>query len=409
MNIKVLHISTKDNGGAAIAGIRLHKGLLRQDIDSNFLFKEKQTNDVPQSHYVTAKEKTLKSQLLSRFGLQKSIQEKNKEKLKSLPHNYEFFSFPESGIDITQLDIYQEADIINLHWIPRFLDYPSFFRKCTKPIVWTLHDMNPFMGGFHYHGDQQKNEASFKALDEQIRLVKKEAYSTNNNLTIVTPSRWMHQQASASILLKDFPIHHIPYGVDTSIFKMHDQTFARRVFNLPKDKRILLFISDSLSNERKGFDLLLKAFSKEIDDSLWICTVGNAQLAMEELSNITNLGRIADERLIALLYSACDVFVLPSREDNFPNVMLEATACGTPIIAFPIGGIPDIIQNGFNGILAEGNILSGESLHRAITQFTEQSFTFEREKIRNFTEQHYSLDQQASAYKKLYQQLLNHY
>lgn len=403
MGLKILHVCTKDNGGAAIAGIRLHKGLLAQNIDSKFLFQEKKTYDIPQSYYLDVQEGSLKRQLLSKAGIYKSVHQKNKAKLKGIDKNYDMFSFPNSETDITELELFQEADIINLHWVPRFLDYPSFFKKCKKPVVWTLHDMNPFSGGFHYKRDQEKNSGLIKEIDQQIFSIKKAAYQHCQSLNIVTPSQWMYHEAKKSELLGDFPIHHIPYGLNTYIFKMHEQTFARRVFNLPEDKRILLFISDSLRNERKGFDLLLNALSEIKDDSIWLCTLGKANVEIDQLTNMSSLGKISDERLISLLYSACDAFVMPSREDNFPNVLLEATACGTPVIAFPIGGVPDIIQHGENGLLAEE--LSAKALKDTIEIFLSNQYNFKAENIRSFTVNNYSLDIQASSYISLYHSL----
>ena len=399
-----MHVSTKDRGGAAIAGIRLHKGLLKQGVGSKFLFQEEKTTDIEESYYWRKKEKTLKQQLLAKLAFRQTIQQKNKQKLARLPRNYEMFSFVNSDADITQHPLYNEADIINLHWVPRFLDYPSFFKKCKKPLVWTLHDTNPFSGGFHYKGDLERNKGVIVDLNKLTYNVKKQAYSYNPSLTVVTPSRWMYEEAKNSELLGRFPIQHVPYGVNTSIFKVYNQAFARDIFNLPNNKRLLLFISDSLDNHRKGFDLLLKAVSTIKDESLWLCAVGEKKIDSDNLKNITYLGRINDERLIALLYSACDAFVLPSREDNLPNVMLESVACGTPVIAFPVGGIPDVVKEGENGILAQE--VSSSSLREAISKFLANHYYFNREKIHQEAVENYCLSKQAKGYIELYNSLL---
>ncbi|WKN40715.1 glycosyltransferase [Tunicatimonas pelagia] len=402
--MKILHISTKDTGGAAIAGIRLHKGLLQQGVDSKFLFYEEKTNEIEQSYYWKRKKNTLKQQLVDKLIFRHSVQQKNGRKLHGLPRNYDMFSFPNSDVDITHHPLYYEADVINLHWVPRFLDYSSFFKKCKKPLVWTLHDMNPFSGGFHYQSDLIRNSGKILELDQQVRSVKNEVYSRSQSFTVITPSRWMYQEAKNSELFRRFPVKQIPYGLDTSLFKLYDQAFARRVFNLPQDKKILLFISDALDNKRKGFDLLLKAVSAIEDDSLWLCAVGKASAEISELRNVSYLGRVNDERLIALLYNACDAFVLPSREDNLPNVMLESIACGVPVIAFPIGGVPDVIKEGKNGILAEE--VSDVSLRKAITKFLSNRYYFEREEIHKAADANYRLDKQAESYIELYHSLL---
>ncbi|MEM9830578.1 MAG: glycosyltransferase [Bacteroidota bacterium] len=400
--MNILHINTKDIGGAAVAAIRLHRGLLQQGIDSKFLFQENKTNEIEQSYYWKQKENTLKQQLLNKLAFWQTKQQKNKQRLKGFPRNYDMFSFADSDVDITQHPLCKEADIINLHWVPRFLDYLSFFRKCKKPLVWTLHDMNPFSGGFHYRRDVEKNTGGMQELNRQIYAVKKEALGQCHSLSVVAPSHWMYKSARQSELLGDFPVYHIPYGVDTTVFKPYDQAFARQVFNLPQDKKILLFISDSLSNERKGFDLLLNAITGIKDDSFWLCAVGKKTTDMDELKNITYLGRISDERLIALLYSACDAFVLPSREDNFPNVLLEATACGTPVIAFPVGGVPDIIEDGKNGLIASE--VSYSALSEAIK--TLRLSKFNSQNISDATKERYNLNIQATRYRDLYSAIL---
>ena len=400
MNIKVLHVGTKDTGGAAVAGIRLHRGLLQQGIESKFLFQEKKTTEIEESYYWKPRGSSLKQQLIDKFTLHQTVQQKNSKRLRDIPKNYDMFSFPDSEADITQSPLYQEADVINLHWVPRFLDYASFFRNCKKPLVWTLHDMNPFSGGFHYQRDLVRNKGRIIHLDQQIRIKKKEAFSQSKQLTLVAPSYWMYEKANNSELLSGFSIQHIPYGLDTSIFKLHNQAFARRVFNLPKDKKILLFVSDVLSNERKGLDLLLEAISAIEDDSLWLCAVGNTKEENSSLRNVSYLGRVNDERLIALVYSACDAFVLPSREDNMPNVKLESIACGVPVIAFPVGGIPDVIQSGNNGVLADE--VSSASLYNSIKRFLDSNYHFSREEIRKDTIENYSFEVQAKRYIRLY-------
>ncbi len=404
-NLHVLHLATKDQGGAAIAGIRLHQGLLQLGVDSRFLFQEKKTATIPSSSYLPQKPKSLKKQLLNKLGLGRDIVQENKSRLRDISRNYDMFSFACSGVDITQLPEYQQADVINLHWVPRFLDYPSFFRKCTKPVVWTLHDMNPFSGGFHYKRDVEKNQGRIMVLDREIFQAKEEAYRHCRSLSVVAPSRWMHEESKASKLLGRFANYHIPYGIDTTVFKPYDQSFAREVFNLPIDKKLLLFVSDSLKNERKGFDLLLEALSNMEDDQWWLCAVGNPNVANSHLKQISSLGRISDERLMALLYSACDAFVMPSREDNFPNVLLEATACGTPVIAFPIGGVPDIIEDGKNGLIAED--VSANALQSALKRFSSVPPALSRALISDNTGKKYALQEQATRYQALYHQMLD--
>lgn len=403
--VNILHISTKDTGGAATAALRLHQGLLEAGISSSFLFLNK-SREVPESHdfkRILPKQTPLLESVRRRILRGKTVASKNQQLLKRLSGTYESFSFATSDYDVTSHPAYQRADLINLHWVPRFLDYPSFFRRNNKPLVWTLHDMNPFLGGFHYEGDLHRNSEALKELNEQIRQQKIKALE-KARVHVVAPSEWMFKTSHHSQVFSSFPHTHIPYGMDLSVFKPLDKRFCREVFNLPQDKTILLFISESIDNHRKGFDLLQAAFTGLDTSSITLCTVGNREPAKESIRAVTG---IQDERLMSLLYNAADAFVLASREDNFPNVVLEATACGTPVIAFPIGGIPDVIQSGFNGVLAEGQKPTAASLRKAILHFISQTSIFDREKIRAYTAERYALSRQAEAYVALYRHLLD--
>ena len=403
--MKVLHIGTKDTGGAAIAAIRLHRGLLASGVSSSFLFLKRHRE--VECSYDFKKMLSIRPSLLAnirRLIFRKdTVAYKQKQQLKRFPGTYEGFSFATSDYDITEHPAYQDADIVNLHWVPRFLDYPSFFRKNKKPLVWTLHDMNPFLGGFHYEGDLERNSEDLRKLSELVLKQKVEALK-DAKIHIVAPSKWMLNASCRSQAFSSFPHSHIPYGLDLSVFKPLDKHFCREVFNLPQEKTILLFISERIDHQRKGFDLLQNALSGIDTSSITLCAVGDQTPVSDE--SIRSIAGIRDERLMSLLYNAADAFVLASREDNFPNVVLEATACGTPVIAFPIGGIPDIVQNEFNGVIAEGEEPTSTSLRQAILRFLNSSAPFDRTKIRNYTSERYALSDQASAYTALYQQIL---
>jgi glycosyltransferase involved in cell wall biosynthesis len=159
-----------------------------------------------------------------------------------------------------------------------------------------------------------------------------------------------------------------------------------------------------LENRRKGFDLLLDVLPVLRHTNVNICVIGNLELSIKYDQKITFLGKISDERLLALAYSAADIFLLPSREDNLPNVMIESVACGTPVIAFPVGGIPDVIKTGLNGILA--NNLSSESLVQALNDFIQGKYTFDSRVIRDNALQMFSSKLQVTRYFERYQDML---
>ncbi|HZB12714.1 MAG TPA: glycosyltransferase, partial [Chryseolinea sp.] len=198
---------------------------------------------------------------------------------------------------------------------------------------------------------------------------------------------------------------HIPYGLDLSVFKPQDKSFARSQFNIPLGRKVILFVSENVTNYRKGFDLLTEAI-REIDlaSEFLLVSIGKGKTGFSQNGRIMALGKIADDRLMSLLYSAADVFVLPSREDNFPNVMLEAMACGTPVIAFDRGGMKEVIRNNYNGILVED--VTAKGLRTAIELFISGHCIFDSKEIRDFAVHNFDLILQASRYLNLYQRIL---
>jgi glycosyltransferase involved in cell wall biosynthesis len=414
--MKILHINTFDQGGAAIAAVRLHKALLTNGIDSSILFLKKRDNSIPNSIQFFEETSNHKSVLKRLFNLfwekvsfRFSKEYSNWQKLLNKPTGFELFSFNPTDIDITKHPAYKNADIIHLHWTAGFLDY-SFFKKNNKPVVWTLHDMNPFTGGCHYSTGCEKYKNECKNCP-QLQNTKdpnnafidqkyKQSFIKRQQIVITAPSIWLRDCSQNSAIFKGLEHIHIPYSLSTSIFDTRDREFSRSVFNIPFDKKILLFVSDSIENKRKGFDLLINTLIFLNNPDIHICAIGDLNTIINYPPNITFLGRISDERLMTLAYSAADAFVLPTSEDNLPNVMLESLACGTPVIAFPVGGILDVIETGFNGILA--NNISSTGLADALVDFIENRYIFDRNKIRRETIANFSPSIQANKYLEVY-------
>lgn len=338
---------------------------------------------------------------MKKLGIPLTVEDKNNRKLKA-GGDYEIFTFPTSSYNLNENQHVKSADIIHLHWISNFVDYPSFFSKIDKPLFWTLHDMNPFQGGFHYEDDSKRNYIKLGALESELLSIKKNSLKRVENITIASPSKWLFQEAIKSDLLGKFKHHYIPYGLDLKFYKIYDQIVARSILNLPPQKKILLFVSEHLHNKRKGLELLLDALNDlEFHDDVILCAVGSVE-NINIYPSILRLGRIYDERLMPLLYSAVDALILPSREDNLPNVMLEAIACGTPVIGFPIGGIVDVVKTGITGVLAS------ETTSQALKDAIHQYFTleFNRKTIRDFAVENFGLEEQASKYLRLYKEII---
>ncbi|WP_405605396.1 glycosyltransferase [Polaribacter sp. Asnod1-A03] len=415
--MKVLIVNTYDNGGAAKASLRLANGLRERGTDVNFLLKRKNdltldTHVLEPKKYIIFKKYLFKIiRKLKKYDFFKSDYDKF---LKERSKNLELFSFPNSSFDITSSPLYKEADIINLHWVSDFLDFSTFFEKNSKPVVWTLHDMNPFSGGEHYeeiyldineNGFPKKRIISSKEVYvfRKIKKIKKEALLNVKNLHIVSPSIWLANKAKESDLFKDRPIHCIPNSIDTSIYKPKDIREAKKHFKIPQDKKMILFVADSVTANRKGFVFLEKAIESINNKDVVLCVIGKNKLK-SNFSNIIQLGVLKDDNLMSLAYSAADVFVIPSLMDNLPNTVLESIMCGTPVIGFPVGGIPDMITNGFNGLIT--NEISVESLVESINQFLEGIDKYKRKDIYKEAFNKYNLSVQAKAYEDLYKSIL---
>jgi len=396
--MKVLHINTHLRGGAAKACVRLHEGLLEIGVDSKVLVLENVKTDVPEVYsYVNFYKNPIqkaRKKLAARLAGRR-----RRSKLMTYPKVSDGFYFTDSPFDITQNPLYQEADIIHLHWVNDFLDYPSFFTKNKKPLVWTMHDMSPFSGGNAF----EKNfpfEAYEKLIRPQIEL--KKTWYKNQNMTIVTPSEWMSKKAAQSETLEGITIHPIPYCLNINKFKAVEKDEARTSLRLPYDSTIVLFVADSVSSERKGIDLFLEAMRTLYVNNLLLLVVGNSWEAPEKIPPHRYFGTVQSEEKMSLIYSAADVFVIPSREDNFPNTVLESLCCGTPVVGFEVGGIPEQIEHGKNGALCP--VIDPFQLKTTILELLKTDIN--REAISAEAQKKYANSIQAKRMKTLYDSLL---
>ena len=422
--MRILIVNTYDTGGAANACLRLHEGLLASDLDSSVVLRKKVKDVLNTEEFQFRKEKRsffrkFQLKILRTLRIWKILRPSPASTnlfINNRSSNLETFSYPFSSFDITESPLYQKADIINLHWVAGFIDYESFFEKNTKPVVWTLHDMWPFTGGEHYEEKSLGIDGSGKPIQRiktqeeiaesatNLMLIKKSLYKVKN-LTIVAPSKWLVEEAKKSEVLDGKKVYHIPYGLDSDLFSMRDKEFSRNVFKIPKDKKVMLFVADSISNHRKGFEFLKRAFERLALDEIVLCAVGKKSTGNKPIEGVMELGPIYDERLMSMVYSAADVFVIPSLMDNLPNTVLESIMCGTPVVGFPIGGIPDMINDGENGLLTKE--VSVDSLVETLEKFLETSDNFDGNEIRQEAVKKYSLNVQSSNYIKLFGRILD--
>jgi GT2 family glycosyltransferase/glycosyltransferase involved in cell wall biosynthesis/Flp pilus assembly protein TadD/predicted SAM-dependent methyltransferase len=429
--LKVVHLSTQDFGGAGKAAYRLHKGLQTIGVDSAMLVLNKQSGDssvkVLPIDYTGGTATSLDVPVYNSPQWMKQFRKWHKllSNYPKRPAGLEIFTDAESDIRIDLVQEIRDADIINLHWVAGEIDFPgASIALGNKPVVWTLHDMNPFTGGCHYAGDCLNYKTSCGAcpqlgsdtendLSNHVWKQKYDVYKTLS-INIVTPSRWLGKCAAESKLFSPFPVTLIPYGFPIDIFMPYPKAEIRKQLNIPESAKVILFGADSVVNARKGFIYLLEALNrhslKSTQDSV-ILTFGSFPEGVKFSSRypVYNLGRIADENQLAMAYSAADVFVIPSLEDNLPNTVLEAMACGVPVVGFNIGGVPDMVDHKKTGFLVRPRDIAGliEGIDWVIS--SSDSGTDFSEQCRKKVEKGYALEVQAKAYCELYSGILQDY
>jgi glycosyltransferase involved in cell wall biosynthesis len=415
--MKVLLISTSLEGGAGGSAYRLHQSLQNLGMDSQILVQTKSGDD---EAVITVP----KHKLVKKLSKLKSEQRLDSLPLKFYPNrdrssSFSLQWFPAYPIPskVAQLN----PDIINLRWTcASFLQIESI-PKLNKPLVWTLSDMWAFTGGCHYsqHCDRYTDSCgacpqlgSTQDCDLSRWVWQRKAKAWKNlNLTVVTPSSWLAKCASSSSFFKDRRVEVIPTAVDTKKYQPTEQQIARKLLNLPQYKQLILFGAWGNSH-RKGFHLLqpaLQNLSKSgCQDNTEVITFGFSQPS-EQLDlgfKSHYLGKLNDAQSLALAYSAADVFVAPSMQDNLPNTVLEAIACGTPCVAFKVGGMPDVIEHQQNGYLAQP--YSIEDLAQGIAWILKDRDRLQKlsYSAREKAEREFTLEQYARKYKSLFNEIL---
>ena len=276
--------------------------------------------------------------------------------------------------------------------------------------------MNPFTGGCHYaHGCEgyvsacgacpQLGSSSRNDLSGQIWQRKRESFEKlePEQLCIVAPSRWLATRAAHSALLGRFPVTHISNGVDTQLFTPQDRQSARQALNIPQDAQVVLFVAQSLHKRHKGFNLLAEALYGLCDvPGLLLVTVGRGEPVVADHVAHLHLDRLNDDALLARVYSAADVFAIPSLQDNLPNTVLEAMSCGVPVVGFDVGGIPELVRPGVTGLLAPAG--DADALGNAIGQLLHDSAqrAVMGLNCRRIAAEEYALEVQARRYGALY-------
>lgn len=362
--MKLVHFNTfEGGGGAAKASLVLHRAMLELGVEATLFV-----------HRKTSSDKTVVGLPPSRFGI---FKQRLLPRILSAIHfllfrPLETWTFGLFGNrSIVFHPKVKEADIISLSWASWFLDIESIGQllKQQKPVVWTCYDMWAFTGGCHYSGDCDHyishcgscpQLGRHKGLDisQWLWNKKKKSWDTSM-LTVVCPSDWLAQCVRKSGLLNGVRVEVIPSGIDVSIFKPIPKAEARNLLGLPLNKKLVLFIATrGLANERKGGPLLEESLyalhEMHQGNAPEVVILGRRQNETAAHDKfVIHSKEFNEDLLLAQLYAACDVLVSPSKADTLPLTVLQAMACGTPCVAYNVGGMGDVIEHLNNGYLAQ--------------------------------------------------------
>ena len=368
--MKITLVNKDDfGGGAAMACLRLFKALKVNDLDVSMLVQRK-----------TVADESVKSTVHNKFDKYRSefnfLYERLSFILKERDKSVRFaFSQANAGSDIVDEDDIKNADLLHLHWVNGgflSLDNINSLLKLNKPVVWTLHDMWPFTGGCHYSGDSEKflNECgnchflkhpSPNDISHTGWRKKQAIYNSNPKITFIACSNWMRDMALKSSLLRGNEVITIANPIDVDIFSKQDKILSRQKWGVPVDARVILFGAANINHTRKGINYLIEALHKiretesDMNQVIQVVMFGKSKdFDFKRIPfPVISLPTINSESDIAEIYSLADVFVLPSLEDNLPNMVMEALSCSTPVVAFDTGGVRDMVDHCENGYLAE--------------------------------------------------------
>ncbi|WP_460193321.1 glycosyltransferase family 4 protein [Thermosynechococcus sp. FA-CM-4201] len=356
--MKALHLSTSaDIGGGSKAALRLCQSLREANCEAAMIVSSSNSKEnyilFKRSIFLKCKYINYLSKLLIKLS---SFRTENR-----ILHSLNIFSCYSAAFFNSLL-----ADLIHLHWIgAEFLSIEEI-SKLKEPLIWTVHDMWPFCGAEHYTEDSRWKQGYYhynrpsyeRGFDLNRWTWERKRKHWQKPIHIVAPSRWLGECVQQSALMGNWPVSVIPNPIDVEQWQPHDKKKVRQELGLPTDIPIVLFgAMGGGKDPRKGFDLLKEAlgYLKGKDQPLQLVVFGEAQPRKKQDLGFPAkyTGHITDETYLCKFYSAADVMIVPSRQDNLPNTAIEAIACGTPVVAFNIGGLPDIVTHEKNGYLAQ--------------------------------------------------------
>ena len=409
MTLSVVHFSTADGeGGSARSAHRIHSHLRRRGHRSRMLVRYRVLEDadvdtVSGGRWLGLADRVAEG-VTRRVGLQYQLVPSSSRVLR-----HPWLRTP----DVIQL-YNTHGGYFSHRLLPRL--------SGRAPIVWRLSDMWPMTGHCAYAGSCERWQqgcgqcpdlASYPAigLDTTAFLWRqKQRIYRKTRFAVVAPSSWIEGIAKKSPLFAGADVHRIPNGLDLSTFRPYDRSMARDILAVPQNHKVVLFAPHwAKQNPRKGTDVLMSALrllGPRDDIVLLIAGVGAETWIGQVPQRVNALGYLRDDRLIALANAAADCVVIPSATENLPNGVIEAFACGRPVIAFDAGGLHDAVRSGETGILVPAGDAS--ALAQAIDSMLDDEDLCRRcgQAALDWAKREYSAELEAQRFEKLYLDLI---
>ncbi len=413
--MRISMIATTDIGGAGRAAVRLLDGLNSfSDIDVSMIVKDKRTTNPKIKSICT--HNPFFDYISHQFFFS------------NVPENHALTSIMYSGTENQYLAMLKMNEIVHLHWVSNFVSAESlrYLEENGQGLVWTFHDRNPMTGGCHCTYDCNKYETDCNECPEMVNnpfnisknlfAIKKEFIP--KSLVVVAPSQWMADCARKSAIFHNHRIEVIPNSVDLNLFHRVDKNEAKKSFNIDPKNKVILYCAEMPQQIHKGFKYFLEAIKhlKEntclrnwfLANDVMIIVVGSISANISHDIQSLNVpfkmfGRINDDSLLAKIYASADLTVFPSLEESFGNVIIESLSCGTPVVGFNVGGMPDIIINGMTGFSVERRDAKalGDRMADVLSNNKDWSKT-----CREYAELHFSQSLQVRKYRELYDDIM---
>ena len=410
--MRVLHINTLRDGGAAWCVFRLSKALAREGVESRVLIAEGEAMPEGVEGEIAVKDRSIWNtnrylrsikKRLSRLGWWLVDYEKMEKRFNKLNTAHVCSHQPLSQYkNIAHHPLVEWADVIHLHWVAGFVDYPTFFEEVRKPVVWTLHDKYPAEGVQHYSSDYFPVPEEMRDLDSLCRRIKRRGVEKAFNLNLVAVSATMLDVCRQSDVLRGFPVTLIHNGVDVDVYRPCDKQAARKELGLDREACIFLFSSYYIHDRNKGLDRIVRALEQtKIPNKVLVC-VGKFLNELIPTSSfpIVIAGLLGSQSKMAGYYAAADYFVQCSYEESFGQTVIEAMSCGTPVVSTPCGISPELIRPS-NGVICKG--FDSDAIAAGIAEALKHRY--DGDAIRQYISAHYSYDLIAKQYIEQYRKV----